>query len=395
MLSYLSKTSGIGGTIKSRPEDFIVEEVLDDGTVLEVDRQFSRDDGEGRFTHFVLQKRDWATSSALHEIAKRLKIGQRRLSSAGTKDKTAVSVQLASVFDIPKEQVLGLEIKDISINGAWYAKDKVRMGQLLGNRFTIKVEGASGDSEGKVEQISSELGGRFPNYFGEQRFGSTRRNTHLIGMEMLKGKFEEAVGMFLCDTKGEQNPQAREARKALEGTGDYRQALQDFPRHLRLERKAIAYLAEHPDGHADALKNLPRPVLLMFIHAVQSHMFNNMLSDRIKEGVLEPEKGEYYCGETDGFPDIRKFQDSGWVVGKLIGYESPVNERENALLDGLGIGKDDFRMQAMPEIASKGTYRTLLAPIKDFSFNASTFRFVLPAGSYATVAMREFLDKKR
>jgi len=394
MLSYLSKTPGIGGRIKSRPEDFIVEEITEAGTVLEMDKQISIKDNEGKFTHFVLQKTDWSTSSAIHEIARRLGAGQRRFSFAGTKDKTAVSTQLVSAFDIPKEKLLGLKVKDMKINGAWAAEDKVRLGQLLGNRFTVKVEGAEKDGN-TVEQISSELEGRFPNYFGEQRFGSTRRNTHTIGLKMLKGEFDEAVRLFLCDTEGEQNPQALEARKALEKTNDYAQALQDFPKYLRLERKLIAYLKENPDDSKGALKTLPRQTLLMFIHAFQSHLFNRLLSVRIKEGLLEPEEGEYYCSETKGFPDIRKFHESGWVVGKLIGYESPLNERENALLEESGIEKDEFRMQPMPEIASKGTYRTLFAPVKDFNFHTDTFRFVLPAGSYATVLMREFIDEKR
>lgn len=394
MLSYLSKTAGIGGRIKSRPEDFMVEEITEAGTVLEIDKQISMEDEAGDFTHFVLQKTDWSTSSAIHEIAKRLGAGQKRFSFAGTKDKTAVSTQLVSAFDIPRENLLDLRIKDIKINSAWTAGDKVRLGQLLGNRFAVKVDGAE-NSEKTVEQISSELDGRFPNYFGEQRFGSTRRNTHTIGLKMLKGKFDEAVQIFLCDTGGEQNPKAQEARKALEKTDDYKQALQDFPKYLRLERKLIACLKENPDDYKGALKSLPRQTLLMFIHAFQSQLFNQILSKRIKEGPLEPEEGEYYCNETMGFPDIRKFEASGWVVGKLIGYESPVNERERILLDEAGIEKDDFRMGSMPEVASKGTYRTLLAPIKDFNFHTDTFRFVLPAGSYATVLMREFINEKR
>ncbi|MBU0533059.1 tRNA pseudouridine(13) synthase TruD [Candidatus Micrarchaeota archaeon] len=391
-MNYLSKTPGIGGTIKSKPEDFLVEEIMPDGTLLEIDKQCSIKDEEGKFTHFILQKKDWSTSSALYEIAKRLAIGQKRISFAGTKDKTAVSTQRVSVFDIPKERVLDLKIKDMQINGAWYAKDKVRLGQLLGNRFTIRVEGA--ENVEKVKQISSELDGRFPNYFGEQRFGSTRRNTHLIGLKMLQGKFDEAVEIFLCDSDKEQNPQAQAARNALKQTKNYKQALIDFPKHLQLERKLISYLMESQENYVEALKRLPRPILLMFIHALQSHIFNQLLSNRIENNSLEPAKGEYYCGEKNGFPDIKKFQDSGWVVGKLIGYETPLNEQEKTLLEELGIEKDDFRMNEMPEIASKGTYRTLLAPIKDFNFNSNTFRFTLPAGSYATVLMGEFLDEK-
>jgi len=407
-LSYLSKTPGIGGSIKSVPEDFIVEEICNDGTVLSSDTSPTKpDEPGGRFVHFILQKRDWSTASAISEIAKRLGTNHRHLSFAGNKDKTAVTTQLVSVMGVPKERLLALNIKDISVNGAWTAKDKVRLGQLLGNRFTITVRdaGRGGDAASIAETVSSiasELGGRFPNYFGEQRFGSTRRNTCDVGIAIVRGNLEEAVRIFLCDSGNEQNEQARLAREELKASGEYGRALNYFPRHLRLERMLLGHLQKKPGDYTGALLALPRPTLLMFVHAVQSRIFNGLLSERLAERLsegrdgcgIEPERGEYFCGEALGFPDTGKAEAEGWVVGKLIGYDSPLNERERAMLEKLGIEKDQFRIRQLPDIASRGTYRTLFAPLRDFNFSADscTFRFSLPAGSYATVAMREFMD---
>lgn len=405
MLSYLSKTSGIGGSLKSKAEDFIVEEIGNDGTVLAIDERVERPDEDGKFVHFILQKKNWSTSSALLEIAKRLGAGQQRFNAAGTKDKTAISTQLASGFGVSKEALLGLKIKDIQINGAWMAKDKVRLGQLLGNRFTIRVseegnENKKKETSERVKCVFEELNGGFPNYFGEQRFGSTRRNTHAIGQKLLQGDCEGALKMFLCDAEGEKNTESMEARKELASTNDYARALKYFPKHLRLERTMLAYLEKKPDDAVGALKKLPRNILLLFIHAFQSHIFNELLSERIRESengyALELERGEYFCGESLGFPDIEKMEAEGWITGKLIGYGTPLNEREKVFLEKIKIDKDAFRMKSIPEIASKGTHRTLLAPLKDFDFNAgeSVFRFSLASGCYATVAMREFLNKK-
>ncbi|MDD5339839.1 MAG: tRNA pseudouridine(13) synthase TruD [Candidatus ainarchaeum sp.] len=394
-LSYLSKSPGTGGSLKNAPEDFAVEEILADGTVLELDRPFSRPDEPGRFVHFALQKRGWSTSSALSEIAKRLGMGQRNFNAAGMKDKTSISTQLASAEGASKGALLSLSVKDIRILGAWGARDRVKLGALLGNRFTIRVAGLEpeGDAGGRVRRICAELNGQFPNYFGEQRFGSARKNTHKIGEKLLQGKFDDAVRTFLCGNEGEGNALAMEARKELAATGNYAAALKTFPKHLRLERSMLAHLAAKPDDSVGALRRLPRNILLLFIHAFQSHMFNLLLSERIAEGP-ELEKGEYYCGETLGFPDISKAEAEGWITTKLIGYDTPVNGREQAMLDRMGMARDAFRMKAMPEIASKGTYRTLLAPMKDFNFSNDTFRFALPAGAYATVALREFMDRK-
>ena len=141
------------------------------------------------------------------------------------------------------------------------------------------------------------------------------------------------------------------------------------------------------------MRKLPRNILLLFIHAVQSDLFNTLLSDRISEGGIELEEGEYFCGETLGFPDISKAEPEGWVCGKIIGYGTPLNERERDIMERLGIEKEAFRMKILPEVGSKGTYRTALAPLKDFNISDDTFRFSLPAGCYATIAMREFMKK--
>ena len=90
-LPYFSKTPGIGGHLKSQPEDFLVEEILEGGTVLELGKTFSfPDEPGGRFTRFILEKRDWSTSSVISEIAKRLHCTHKQFSVAGNKDKVAI-----------------------------------------------------------------------------------------------------------------------------------------------------------------------------------------------------------------------------------------------------------------------------------------------------------------
>lgn len=398
-LSYLSKSPGIGGTIKNSAEDFLVEEITKDGTVLELNKEISKTeipeseaDENLKFLHFVLQKRDWATSQAIKTIATRLRISFRRFNFAGTKDKISTSTQLVSCFALRKEKLQQLRLKDVQINGMWYANDKVDLGNLSGNRFTIKVQDCEDDSE-KVNKISEELGGVFPNYFGEQRFGSTRRNTHKIGELIIKNQFEEAAMAYLTDSEGEENQESVAARKELAATQDFATALKTFPKYLMPERSMLAHLEKFPTDYIGAFRKLQRNILLLFIHSFQSYLFNIDLSERIKHREFKPKKGEYTCGENFyGFPDIDNRQIDGWLCMKLIGSESETTEREKELLESFGIKKEDFKIRSMPEISSKGTYRTALAPIKNFEHNKCTFKFSLASGSYATVAMREFLD---
>lgn len=391
--SYLAPSSGIGGEIKFGPESFLVEEIMLDGTVLEQGKKVEREGAEGKFTHFVMEKKDWTTAAAVKEISKRLHVGQSRFDYAGTKDKTAVSVQLMSVFDIPPEKILAVRAKDISILGAWSAAEKVKMGDLLGNRFTVGWRGENSEAEEKVPAINLELGGKFPNYFGPQRFGSTRHNTHIIGEMMVARQFEEAAMEFLCATEGELNEKSVEARKALAEHMDFARALEEFPKHLRPERTMLTWLAKSANDFIGAFRQLPRPTLLMFVHAFQSYLFNEMVSERIKEGEMAPEEGEYFCAERAGFPVVEEKGDA-WLCGRIVGYETKPNAREQEILDRHGISPRDFKIKSIPEISSKGAYRTLLAPYVDFSFTENKFRFSLPSGSYATSLLREFMDAK-
>ena len=389
--SYLSASEGIGGDIKRSPEDFTVEEITPDGTVLELYKTLEYPDSGEAYTQFILQKKDWSTSSALKRIAKALRVGQKRFSYAGTKDKVAVTTQRVSVFGVPKESITSLALMDLQINGAWGAKEQVRLGDLLGNRFRIVWNGDSEGAEEKVSSTLSGLDGKFPNYFGPQRFGSTRQNTHRVGELILRKRFQEAAMHFLAETGEEEHKGAREARSRLLESGDFSFALKEFPKHLKLERTMLAYLSENPEDYIGAFRKLPRYTLLLFVHAFQSYLFNECLSERIKDGMVRKEDGEFYCSSNSyGFPEPEK-PGMDWLCGKLLGYNSNPNEREKALLERHEISLDAFRIEEMPELSSKGHYRPLLSTFKDFQFKENIFTFSLSAGSYATSALREFM----
>lgn len=396
-LAYMTRTEATGGKIKTIPEDFIVEEILPDGTVLETNKATQRESSSGDFTRFVLQKKDWTTEEAIRRIAMALRIHPSRFSYAGSKDKTSISTQLVSVFRINEDRILRLNLKDITILGAWKCDEKVRIGDLLGNRFKIAIREIDSSAGEAVSKIHGELNGLFPNYFGEQRFGTIRKNTHKIGEYIIRGKYREAAMSFLCDSEGETDSDSVVARNDLRETEDYKKALREFPNRLTLERTMLEHLEKYPNDYANAFRKLPRGILLLFIHAFQSHLFNVLLSERISEGDVVAEDGEHYCEERHGFPDLRlrSSSETRWIAGKIIGYGTELNDREKTLLERFDLKKSDFDIKGIPEISSKGTYRLLFSPLVDFYFIDSTFRFSLCAGSYATVALREFIDRSK
>ncbi len=365
--------------IKEKPEDFIVEEIRPDGHVLARGEEYKFREksacspGEGALI-FVLEKNNWGTIGAIREIAKRLRISQKRLNFAGTKDRRAITTQRCSVQGLEREALEALKIKDIILKPLAYGAE-VKLGDLTGNRFTILVKDV--DPDKKLPEV-------IPNYFGEQRFGTLRPITHLVGKAIVEENVKEAVETYLFKWFDAEPEEDKEARKRLKKELDYTTALGYYPHHLTYERTLLGRLAEAPDDYAGALRRLPRKLLLMFVHAYQSDLFNRVLDKRRALG-LEPLEGDIL---QDGVP-----------TGPLYGYESELatgkqGEIEMDLLEDEWLELGQFSLHKMPELSSRGLRRPLTVKVQGLEILEKgsdwlRMRFSLPKGCYATTVLQE------
>ncbi len=319
--------------------------------------------------------------------------GRKSIGYAGTKDKKALTVQMASVYHPEPFDMSQLRLKDISINGSWRSEG-VELGSDIGNSFEIRIGGVQEpDGTGAIAQ---ELMGRMPNYFGPQRFGE-RHNNQEVGMKILRGDFEGAVMEFLTSVENERNEKVTEARTKLKETLDFQDALNYFPRFLRGERTVIAYLARYPKNYANAIRLLPRGTALMFVHAVQSIMFNEELERRISAGDFAT--GIHAKKDLYGFPDLDNVGVGGeFPVIPLVGYQTKdeeISHYAKEIMERMQISKEMFVSKGLGELNMKGSYRALIAPVKDLKHEVSEdevrLKFSLPKGSYATVLLDEFM----
>ena len=405
-LERLSQERPISGVFKQEASDFIVEEITQNGTTLETNKVYDPSDlGEkesaGRFTTFILQKTDWNTVQALREISKKLMKGRKSFGFAGTKDRRSISVQRCSIFGVEPSDIMNVHVKDVSINGAWKSDEGVKLGELLGNRFTIAIHTEDKDAMEKTQAIMKDLD-KFPNYFGMQRFGNRGNNVE-VGLGILKGDFEKSAISFLTDTKNETNHDAVEARKKLSESLDFKDALSYFPSYLRYERQMLESLAKNPSDYANALRKLPRQITLMFVHSVESYIFNKELGMRLRDP--EAHAGDLVCKKDSfGFPDLSEvytFNEDDrncLLVGNIVGYNTKnITDCEKDIMEELGINSEDFRVKRMPELNCKGQYRVLFSPVKEFgvqqveSENVIKLGFSIPAGAYATALLNEIV----
>jgi tRNA pseudouridine13 synthase len=403
---------GIGGRLRRTPEDFAVDEI----SVLPP----AFDDGK-----FVIAKvwhRNWEMNRLVRRISTNLRVGRARIGFAGTKDGRSVATQLMS-FNAPIEDVKALEIPDVKILEAYRARRMIEIGDLIGNRFRITVADIEPgiDIPGLCSAVKERLDalGGFPNFFGTQRFGSVRPITHLIGKDLVRGDFEGAVMRYIANPMDDESSDANDARRRLQESKDFQQALKEFPTKLTFERTMIARLNERPGDYLGALRALPANLLMMFVHAYQSFLFNRILSERIRRGISikEPIAGDLILPlnksklpdhdnpilvTDDNLQKARKNASEGkaFVSGLLYGTESAypegeMGEIEKTIVDAERIQRLDFQIIGLREASSKGTRREILAPYKDLRIETgdleATFSFSLNKGCYATALMREFM----
>ena len=90
---------------------------------------------------------------------------------------------------------------------------------------------------------------------------------------------------YVGNPNEDENEEAQEARRLLQETRDFEEALRTFPPKLTFERTVIGYLVRNPGDYVGAIRVLPGNLQMMFVHAYQSFMFNRILSERMRRGI--------------------------------------------------------------------------------------------------------------
>ncbi len=160
MRQYLEQREPIHFKFEQNKEDFIVDEI---GLEWK---------GNGNFLILHIQKVEMTTWDMIASFAKHLDINAEKIGYAGLKDKHATTTQYISIeakYEKALKKFKNPQIKILKITRHTHS---IRMGDLLGNRFSINLFEVNQIQAGQIEKLArkSEKFG-LPNYFGYQRFG--------------------------------------------------------------------------------------------------------------------------------------------------------------------------------------------------------------------------------
>ena len=166
---------GIGGRIKTMPEDFAVEEVP---AYLPA--------GHGEHLYLCVEKWGISTGALLQSLSELTGCKRRQMGYAGLKDSLGVTRQWVSLHMTADPPLEGHEDAGYRILRVGRHGNKLRPGHLRGNRFRIRVRDVQ--ARPMLADFLETLPRRgCPNYFGPQRFGARQDNAD-IGRSLLLGR---------------------------------------------------------------------------------------------------------------------------------------------------------------------------------------------------------------
>ncbi len=398
---------GVGGTIRLRPEDFLVDEV-----------PLYEPVGSGEHLYMLVEKRNMATFDLIQIVAKHFGVPKHAVGFAGLKDRMAITRQVLSVH-VPGKKIEDfpmLQHERVGVLWADYHTNKLRKGHLRGNRFSIRIRGVNPMQTPLVKRVLDRLEQvGVPNRFGEQRFGTGGSN-HLFGRALVLGDFERAVKDLFSPFAGDSERSAEARRFALEGR--YADAMSLFPRGCRTEREVLGALARGLSAER-AVRSIDAMAANFMVSAFQSAVFNHVLDRRLDAGTLGTLRvgdlamkhenramfavDEAVIAEPGTAERLAKFEisPSGPMWGPAMMRASGETDREElAALADLEVSVEALEAFGVrhPRLI-EGARRPLRVPLIDPDVeggidDAGAFIrvvFELPRGSFATVVLREIM----
>lgn len=406
---YLTGDSpGIGGVIKQRDEDFMVDEI-----------PLYEPKGSGEFIYMYVEKRGMSTIQMRDVLAGHFGVNHRAIGHAGLKDKRAITRQVVSIHTPGKtpEDFPSLNHPKLTVQWIDMHDNRLERGHLSGNRFVIKVREVTPTAVVHAQKALETLARTgLPNRFGVQRFGYLQNN-HLVGRAMILGDAERALDLMLGT--GPVMPELqRESREAY-SAGDFARAYESMPKVFKGERQALRVFSKG-GGHDEALRAIDATAAGFFISSFQSAVFNAVLNKRIASGTLDrlvvgdlafPIKSrntfvvtEHNADEPELLGRLAAFEiaPSGPMWGTTMPRASGgVDETELSALSDAGVGVDDLHACEARDGYQMigGDRRPLRIPVIDpdveggVDEHGSYVRcsFELPRGSFATTVMDEVM----
>ncbi len=326
-------------------KNFIVEELIDWNNI-----GFSTEDGN--YITLRIVKKNIDTFQALRIISSKTNIPEKNIHILGLKDRDSKTIQYAFINKQLINNISDLSISDenIIVEPIGYTRIKPRKKHLIGNKFTLIVdEPREYDRAKQIIITITEKG--LPSYYGYQRFGVKRPNTHILGKYIILGRTDLFAKELLRSIYPLESIQSIINRR--------------FGVYDKLYYERIFSYNKNPEK---ALKTLLNILNNLYVDAYSSYLYNLLLNKIIDIYGWDKLIGQYPmpgCINSDKYyKDL--LSKEGIAYGELIKYT-----------------KCWYR---------EGLFKPIDPSIK-IENDKLYISFILEKGYYATIVMRELFKE--
>jgi len=386
--------------LKQRPEDFVVREgyrfdLAPDGPVWV----------------YRMDKQKVSTLQALERLSKEFAVRRRNLSVCGLKDKQGRTEQLVGVLGGALGPTDVVQAGDLRLKLIGRAAEPLSSDNITANRFEVTVRDLSREEADRVPESVSEVERvGVVNYFDSQRFGFLKHGQGLIGKDLLKGNFENALKRFMAMPSDlDRSDDAKVKKFWSEHWGDW---------HLRAPGEAAAryapvlrQLRQDPENFKGAIMHIDRRVRMMMLFELQSLVWNEGVKRYLAKKVPASEMiGLRYQAGALTLPRSlpRELKAELWAkTFPLLAPDSVIEDPEikAAALEALAAQQLNlkdlvvpatplfFKHEERPMFVRPGKLR--VNPLRGDELNRNRYKvnlsFTLPPGAYATLVVRRTL----
>lgn len=369
------------------------------------------------YLHFTVYKENRETMEIALTMSKLLRVSNKTIGFAGTKDRRGVTCQRFSIHrgKVVRVNALNKGLKQTVLGDFRYEDRSLELGDLSGNEFVIAIRDVKpcqpdANIHEVVEKCFNSLKEKgFINYFGLQRFGLFSISTHQLGIHILRLEWKQAAELILSEQEV-MAPLSVEARKIWAETRDPKAALAKMPNRFSAEVLVLRQLEkEQVDDNNDysaqsyfkALMQIPKNLRMMYSHAYQSYVWNVVALKRFELYGLEVKAGDLVYDtdepvvvdedfEEDVFqskePKVKHLTEEDVALGKYTIYDVILPtpgfkiEYPTALLQVYKdvMAKDQLDPENMArnvkEFSLTGSYRHVMVKPKNMSYNIVKYK---------------------
>ena len=327
---------GIGGRIRTVPEDFQVEE-----------RPLYLPCGDGEHLYIKVTKRLLSTPDLVKMISAAVGVKVQGIGTAGLKDARAVTTQMLSLHFVTPEQLARLKTDEriLSVDILGRHRNRLRPGHHAGNRFRLVIRDIADHARTTVPAVLTTLQQRgVPHYFGPQRQGKKGEN-YLVGAALLS----------------------------------------DGARRAHLSRAKRTWYLNTFQSH------LFNNILARRIDSIDRVLVGDWAIKTDNGACFHVEDADQEQPRADRF----EISPTGILFGSRVSWADGEPGRiEEAVMTDAGTTKDAL-VAAAKTCGFRGERRALRIPLAELDWSvdgsALTLAFVLPPGAYATSVLRELM----